>query len=272
MSTNARDTLSDRVARLPADRRALVDKLLKSRQPATPNVLAITPRDRSEPAPLSYAQQRLWFLHQLGGGEPFYNIDYARRFSFKIDFAVLEQCINEIVQRHESLRTTFHTVDGEPVQVIAPELKVPMVRIDLSGLPAMRRESEAARLALEEAREPFDLGRGPLLRTKLLQCADDDYVLLLTMHHIVCDAWSMMVFARELTDLYRALVQGRAPPLPDLPIQYADYAAWQRNWLRGDVLDTQLIYWRKQLAGLTTLRLPTDRARPPMLTYRGSSW
>jgi amino acid adenylation domain-containing protein len=274
MSTaNDRDVLVDRVARLPADRRELIERLLKSRaSTGNGHLVPIAPRSQSGMLPLSYAQQRLWFLHKLAGEEPYYNIDYARRFSITIDFTLLERAINEIVRRHESLRTTIQTVDGEPVQVIAAELEVPIVRVDLSGLQAMRAESEAARLALEEARQPFSLERGPLVRVKVLKLADDDYILLLTMHHIVCDAWSMMVFARELTGLYRGFIQSQASPLPELPIQYADYAIWQRSWLQGGVLHEQLAYWRKQLAGLPTLRLPTDRPRPAVQSYRGSSW
>jgi amino acid adenylation domain-containing protein len=273
MSLDVQDTLQDRVARLPADRRMLIEKLLKSRTVANgTGVAPITPRDRSKPALLSYAQQRLWFLHQLGDEGPFYNIDYARRFSSPVNFAVLAQAINEIVRRHESLRTTFQMVEGEPTQLVTPELKIPLLRVDLRELPAMRRESETARLALEEARQPFDLARGPLVRTKLLELADDEYILLLTMHHIVCDGWSMVVFAKELIDLYKAFIQGRPSPLPELPVQYADYAVWQRTWLRSGILDTQLAYWSKQLAGLSTLRLPTDRPRPPVQTNRGSSW
>jgi hypothetical protein len=181
MSTDDRDTLNERVARLPADRQVLIEKLLKSRDAAgSAGMTTIPPRDRSKSVPLSYAQQRLWFLDQLGGDEPFYNTDFARRFSSAIDFGALEQAVNEVVRRHESLRTTFDTVDGEPIQVIAPRLHIPLVRIDISELPLMRRESEAVRLALEEARQPFDLRHGPLLRTKLVNLADDDYLLLLT--------------------------------------------------------------------------------------------
>src|SRR5262249_37212206 len=249
------------------------EKLLKSREAnGSAGISTIPPRDRSKSVPLSYAQQRLWFLDQLGGDEPFYNADFARRFSGPIDFGLLEQAINEVVRRHESLRTTFDIVDGEPIQVIAPRLHIPLVRIDISDLPLMRRESAAVQLAIEEARQPFDLRRGPLLRTKLVKLADDDHMLLLTMHHIVCDGWSMRVLTRELTDLYGALIQRQPSPLPELPIQYADYTVWQRNWLADGVLEAQLAYWKKQLAGLTTLRLPSDRPRPPLQTYRGSSW
>jgi amino acid adenylation domain-containing protein len=274
MSSVPHEGLNDRVARLPSERRALIERLLKSRDTASPGtgLTAVPPRDRSKPVPLSYAQQRLWFLHQLGGEEPYYNIDYARRTAAPIDFVMLERAVNEVVRRHESLRTTFASADGEPVQVIAPELTIPLVRIDLSALPAMRRETEAARLALEEARQPFDLERGPLMRTKLVRLADNDHMLLMTMHHIVCDAWSMMVFAKEMTEIYLALAQGRTSPLPELPVQYADYAVWQRSWLESGVLDAQLAYWKKQLAGLPTLHLPTDRLRPPVQSYRGSSW
>ena len=273
MSTESRESLDDRVARLSADRRALVAELLRARATAPgEQPSAICPRDRSRAAPLSYAQQRLWFLHHLAGAEPFYNIDYARRFNFPLDFGVLERAINEIVRRHESLRTTFAMGDGEPLQVVAPELRVPLLRIDLSSQAPMVKASEAARIAIEEARRSFDLTRGPILRTTLVTLSDTDAMLLLTMHHIVCDAWSMMVFARELIALYRAFVHRQDSPLPELPIQYADYAVWQRDWLRGPVLERELAYWTQRLAALPTLMLPADRVRPALPSFRGTSW
>ena len=273
MATKVSESLRDRLARLPADRQALMARLQKSDRSARSNASgAILSRTPGARIPLSYAQQRLWFLAQLGGDEPFYNIDYARRFSFEVNFGVLETAINEIVRRHEALRTTFDEAEGEPLQVIAPALMIPLERIDLSELPAMRRESEAARLAFEEARKPFDLARGPLLRTTLLKLGERDFILLLTLHHIICDAWSMMVLARELVELYPSLLQGRPSPLPELPIQYADWAVWQRRWLESGVLDAQLAYWKQRLARLPSLRLPTDRPRPSIQSYRGGSW
>jgi amino acid adenylation domain-containing protein len=261
-------SIDGRLRDLSANRRALVEKLLTSRKLAC----EIKHRDRSRPAPLSYAQQRMWFLDQLAGADPFYNIDYARRISAPVNFATLERALNEVVRRHESLRTTFRMEGERPVQIVAPELKVPLVEVDLSNLPVMRRETEAVRIAIEEARKRFDLANGPLLRTTLLRLAEKDYILLLTMHHIVCDAWSMMVFSKEMIDLYLAFLGGKSSPLPELPLQYADYAVWQREWLEGGVLEQQLAYWRKQLADLPMLQIHADRPRPAVQSFRGASW
>jgi amino acid adenylation domain-containing protein len=219
--------------------------------------------------PVSFAQQRLWFLDQLLPGNPFYNIPAALRLKTRLNVAALRRSLNEIVRRHEALRTCFSVVDGQPVQVIAPVLELELAVADLGGIAEGERESEALRLAGAEAQRPFDLATGPLLRASLLQLADADYVLLLVMHHIVTDGWSMGVFFRELTDLYGAFVMGRPSPLPPLPIQYADYAVWQRQWLDGEVRQRQVGYWREQLAELPVLELPTDRPRPAVQSFRG---
>src|SRR6266576_2564818 len=219
--------------------------------------------------PVSFAQQRLWFLDQLLPGNPFYNIPAALRLKTRLNVAALRRSLNEIVRRHEALRTCFSVVDGQPVQVIAPVLELELAVADLGGIAEGERENEALRLAGAEAQRPFDLATGPLLRASLLQLADADYVLLLVMHHIVTDGWSMGVFFRELTDLYGAFVMGRPSPLPPLPIQYADYAVWQRQWLDGEVRQRQVGYWREQLAELPVLELPTDRPRPAVQSFRG---
>ncbi|NLG48893.1 MAG: AMP-binding protein, partial [Chloroflexi bacterium] len=221
--------------------------------------------------PLSFAQQRLWFLDQLEPGNLFYNIPLAVRLKGALDADALRRALNEIVRRHEALRTTFAAVDGRPVQVIAPELSIPLPVEDLRGLTPEKREAEALRLATEDAQTPFDLGGGPLLRARLLQVDDAEHIAVLVLHHIVSDGWSMRLLIRELAALYHAYAAGRPSPLPELPIQYADYAAWQREWLQGDVLETQLDYWRKQLAGAPPLlELPTDHPRPAMQTYHGA--
>ncbi len=227
---------------------------------------------RDDSLPLSFAQQRLWFLDQLEPNSPFYNIPVAVRLQGQLNLPVLEQTLNEIVRRHEVLRTTFALEDGRPVQHIQPELFLPLQIIDLSELPSLAREPEALRLATKEAQQPFDLARGPLLRVGLLRLADDEHVVLITMHHIVSDGWSTGVFVREVAALYEAFASGAESPLAELPIQYADYATWQRDWLQGEVLDEQLGYWRKQLGGeLTALELPTDKLRPAVQTYKGAS-
>ena len=227
--------------------------------------------------PLSFAQERLWFLDQFEPGSPFYNIPTAVRLTGRLDVAALERALNEIVSRHESLRTTFATMDGEPVQVISPSLTLTLPVVDLRELPEAEREAEAMRLATEEAKRPFNLSRGPLLRASLLQldeaCPErsrrEEYIVLLTMHHIISDGWSIGVFIGELTTLYGAFSSGRPSPLPELPIQYADFALWQREWLQGEVLGAQLDYWKQHLDGnLGILELPTDHpGRQSTLTW-----
>ena len=224
-------------------------------------------------ATLSFAQQRLWFLDQLEPGQASYNLPEAVRLTGALDVGALERALHEVVRRHESLRTTFiMTPDGRPWQVIAPPPRdvVPIPVTDLAGLPAEAREAEARRLATVEAQRPFDLARGPLIRAGLLRLAADEHILLLTLHHIIGDDWSSSVLTQELAALYDAFSQGRPSPLPALRIQYADFAAWQRGWLQGEVLENQLGYWRRQLAGSPPLlELPTDRPRPAVQTFAG---
>jgi amino acid adenylation domain len=253
---------------LSAKRRALLETLLEQ-EGIGPSQAGIRRRTGRGHPPLSFAQQRLWFLDQLVPSNPFYNVDATIRLNLELDVVALERSLNEIVRRHEALRTTFALVDGEPVQVIAPELAVPLPLVDLRAHP--EREVEAYRLATAEALRPFDLARGPLVRTCLLRLGEAEWVLLLTMHHIVSDGWSMGVSYRELTALYGAFASGGPSPLSELPIQYADFAVWQRGWLSGSVLAEQLAYWKERLAGLPRLELPTDYPRPPVLTYAGGS-
>jgi amino acid adenylation domain-containing protein len=225
---------------------------------------------RAGALPLSFAQQRLWFLEQFQPYTPVYNVPTAVRLAGRLDRAAMQQCLTMIVERHEVLRTTFTLVDSLPMQLIAQAQAVPLPLLDLRALPAPEREARAIELATAEAQRPFDLARGPLLRVTLLRLGDDDYVLLLTMHHIVSDAWSMGVFVREMVTLYAALSNGNPAQLPELPIQYADYAAWQRAWLQGEELATQLAYWRQQLAELPLLDLPTDYPRPALPSFDGA--
>lgn len=221
--------------------------------------------------PLSYAQQRLWFLDQLEPGSPAYNISTAVRLSGPLDINTLKRSLNEIVRRHESLRTTFTTIDGRPVQVIAPSLTLSLPLIDLLEFSVDERESEALRLMSEEASRAFDLGRGPLLRVTALRRSEQDLIVLLTMHHIISDGWSMGVFVREMAALYEAFSKGEQSPLPELPIQYADFVQWERRRLQGELVEKQLTYWKRQLGGdLPVLQLPTDRPRPAVQTYQGA--
>ena len=225
---------------------------------------------RDKHLPLSFSQQRLWFLDQYEPNSSVYNVPGALRLRGFLNIGAFEQSLNEIIRRHESLRTTFSLVDGEAVQVIAPPVELSLAVVDLRDHPEGGREDEARRLANEEARGAFDLAKGPLFRSKLLRLGEDDHVLLLTMHHIVSDGWSMGVLHRELSMFYRAFVQGQPSPLAELSIQYADFAVWQREWLRGEVLDRQLSYWKKQLEGIpAVLNLPTDYPRPAVQSYRG---
>jgi amino acid adenylation domain-containing protein len=231
----------------------------------------ILPRTRNENLPLSFAQQRLWFLDQLVPDAPIYNIPLAYRVTGELNVAALEQSLSEIVRRHEALRTTFTAVDGQPIQVIAPEIGLRLPVVNLRVIAETEREKEVQRLATQQAQQPFDLTTGPLLRVQLLHLDEAEHVLLLTMHHIASDGWSLGVLMRELAVLYEAFSTEKPASLPELPIQYADFALWQREWLSGAVLDSQLAYWKQQLGGeLPVLELPTDRPRPPVQTYRGA--
>ena len=217
--------------------------------------------ERTEDLPLSFAQERLWFLDQLEPGSPFYNMPAAVRVSGPLDVAALRASLNEIVSRHEALRTTFATVDGRPVQRIAEKLPVPLEVVDLSAAAEAEREAEIRSRAIAEAQRPFDLSTGPLLRVCLLRASDTEHVFLLTMHHIVSDGWSMGVFIRELAALYQAFSAGQPSPLEELAVQYADYAVWQREWLSGEVLEEQLDYWQRQLGDApAALQLPDGPA------------
>ena len=228
-------------------------------------------RERTDMTPLSFAQQRLWFIEQLEQGTPTYNSGRAARLRGPIDTAVLRRSLDDIVERHEALRTSFTATDGFPVQRIAGTLSLPLPIADLSGLPEHEREAQAQRLAVEEIRRPFDLTRAPLLRVRLVRLGPEEHILILTMHHIVSDEWSQGILFRELAIVYQAHLAGAPPALPDLPIQYADYAVWQREWLQAERLERELTYWRERLRGAPPLlELPTDRPRPPIQTFRGA--
>jgi len=231
----------------------------------------IAPVPRDGELPLSFAQQRLWFIDQLEPGGSVYNFPAAVRLKGPLNVAALKQSLDEIVKRHEALRTTFAIVDGRPVQVIAPLLTLALPIVDLRELPEPERESEVQRLATNEAQRPFDLAEGPLVRTTVLRLGENEHVGLLTMHHIVSDGWSTGILIREMAVLYDAFCSDRPASLPELPIQYADFAHWQRIWLDGEVLDTQLTYWKQQLLGAPALlELPADHPRPAVQTFRGA--
>jgi amino acid adenylation domain-containing protein len=226
-------------------------------------------RDRQ--LPLSYAQQRLWFLDQLVPNSPVYNVPSTWRLTGHLNLSALERSITEIVQRHEALRTIFISSNGKPMQQIMPSSSVSISVVDLSNIPDSYREQKALSYATAEGQRPFDLTSGPLLRASLIRLGPDDQLLNLTMHHIVSDGWSVEVMLRELAVHYAAFAQGQVPCLEKPPVQYADYAHWQRQWLQGEVLEKQLLYWRNQLHDVPVLELPADRPRPAVRSYRGGS-
>ncbi|HEX2092034.1 MAG TPA: amino acid adenylation domain-containing protein, partial [Longimicrobiaceae bacterium] len=217
---------------------------------------------REEPLPLSFAQQRLWFVDRLEPGSAVYNMAGALRLRGRLETAAVRVSLDALVERHEALRTVFAEQGGAPVQIIHPPAPVSLPVLDLRRLPVGAREAEAERLAGAEALRPFDLARGPLLRSTLLRLDEDEHVLLFTLHHVVSDGWSMDVLVREVSALYTAFSRGEEPHMPALPVQYADYAVWQREWLGGEVLEEQIGYWKKRLAGAPPLlEIPTDRPR-----------
>jgi amino acid adenylation domain-containing protein len=265
--------LRQRIADLSPEKRALFEQLLMQQTAAGAKGQAISRRDASAPCPLSFAQQRLWFLDQFEPNSPVYNVVKAVKVQGALDVAALQQALEAIVVRHEVLRTRFAAENGTPVQVISAPVPVPLSVSELGALPAAEREVEMYQQLAREVRRPFDLARDVLLRAALFELSSAEHMLLLTMGHIASDAWSMSVLVRELGALYRAFARREPPALPALPIQYADYAVWQRQWLQGEVLETQLAYWRRQLGGApTNLELPTDRPRPAVQSHRGARY
>src|SRR5438105_170701 len=264
--------LAYRRSKLSPAKQALLEELLRGKRSRAVEALTITHRPQPGVAPLSFAQQRLWFVEQLAPGNPAYNIASALRLRGRLNIPVLERSLNKIIRRHEALRASFQVVDGRPVQVIAPALTLILSVVDLHKLAESEREAEAVRLATEEAQRPFDLEHGPLLRAGLVRLNATEHMLLFTMHHIVSDAWSIGVVVRELTELYEAYSTGKPSPLPELAIQYADFAHWQRERLQGEVLKNHLSYWKEQLNGrLPELQLPTDGPRPAVPSFRGAT-
>jgi len=233
------------------------------------NSEAIKPQERSHSLPLSTAQKRLWFLEQLMSNHFAYNVSGGIQLIGDLKVENLHRALNEIVRRHESLRTTFQNIDGRPIQVIAPTLTLELPIADLRSLSTAQQETEILNRAVSESQRPFQLDRGPLLHCTLLCCAEDNHVLLLNMHHIITDGWSLNVFIQELQTLYSELGSARSCILPPLPIQYADFALWQEKQLQTQAFQDQLSYWKQQLAGLEPLSLPSDRPRPALQSFRG---
>ncbi|PMB39472.1 non-ribosomal peptide synthetase [Fischerella thermalis CCMEE 5319] len=264
--------LLQKIAELSPEKRALLLQKL-NQQKGKVSQAKIQPQSRdTENFPLSFAQQRLWFFSQLEPESSAYNIPTALRLTGRLNVVALEKSLNEIVRRHEILRTTFTVINGEPVQVIGAAAKLQLPIIDLQTIPEPERETEALRLAMLEAQTPFNLENGSLLRVSLLRLGETDHVILFTMHHIISDGWSTGILIRECTTLYTACDRGQPCNLPQLPIQYVDFAVWQRQWLQGEILNNQLNYWKQQLGGdLPVLKLPTDRPRPAIQTDRGAT-
>ncbi|MEM8530407.1 MAG: amino acid adenylation domain-containing protein, partial [Chloroflexota bacterium] len=260
---------------LSAAKRALLEQRLRNAKAKNATLetetVTIPPRATDDPAPLSFSQQRLWFLDQLEPANATYNMPDALRLSGDLNVAAFEQALHTILQRHEILRTTFAEVDEQPVQIVAPEPTTTLQLYDVSGFSGDTHESIVARLASEEAVCPFDLLRGPLLRVCLVRIERHEHVLLVTMHHIISDGWSCGVFFKELSTLYNAMAANKPTSLSALPIQYGDYAVWQQRELQGERLHQHMAYWKEQLANAETiLKLPTDRPRPSVQTFRGA--
>jgi acyl carrier protein len=231
----------------------------------------ILPVSRDQDLPLSFAQQRLWFLDQMDPGKHLYNVPRAIRMTGALDVEALERGINDLIARHEILRTTYGVAKDQPIQKIAPRLEITLAVADLSSLSPSQRELQAAQMVQAESEKGFDLAADPILRGMVIKLADEDHVLFLNTHHIASDGWSSGVMLNDLSSLYRAALERKPADLPPLEIQYADYAVWQRKWLQGEVLTRQLDYWKSELTGAPPLlALPTDRTRPAVQTFRGA--
>ena len=263
-------SVSKRDFNLSPQQISLLVERFKNKSEGISRLSSIPRRGEMAHVPLSLAQQRLWFIHQLDPNSSAYIMAVAYRFNGYLDVGALERTVNEIIRRHEVLRTTFKVVDGQPVQVINPAQAQTITIVDLSELSADSREAAARALATEEARRPFDLRADMMLRALLIRLSAEDHVLLFSLHHIAGDGWSFDVLRREVGVLYRSYSEGQPSPLAELPIQYADFSHWQRHSLDGQQLSQQLSYWKEQLTGARPLELPTDRPRPPVLSNRGA--
>jgi acyl carrier protein len=248
---------------------AMVEQEMKERLGVVTPAIKRVGRDGE--MPLSYAQQRLWFADQMTPDSALYNVASALRLNGALNVSALEETLREIIRRHEVLRTSFPASHGEPVQVISPTVDFTLPLLDLSTMEQGERESSARRMAQEEAVRPFDLSCGPLLRAGLIKLTDHEHIVMLTMHHIISDGWSMGVLIKEVGALYEAYAEGKASPLRELEIQYGDYAVWQREWLSGEVLEGEVGYWREQLRGAPgKIELPVDRERPLVQSFHGA--
>jgi len=265
--------VSERIGKLSSAKLELLgQRLFRNRQSVLGEPVIQKRVRRDVPAVLSYQQQRMWILHQLEPTSAALNSAAAVRLRGPFDVAAMNYSLSEIVRRHESLRTTFELRDGEPVQVVheVSEWKLPL--LDLSALPEAQQEQELEALMTREAERPYVLTEGPVLRTTLIKLGDEHHILQIVIHHIVSDGWSIGVLVKEVAALYQAYIRREASPLPELPVQYADYAEWQREWLQGRAAAKQLSYWKRQLSGSPpSLEVPVDRERPAVVSYRGAT-
>jgi len=263
-------SLEERIKSLPPEKRALLEKKLKQKLSKKNHLIAIPRDDNRDSFPLSFAQQRLWFLYQLDPESPFYNIPTSLRLSGLLDTQALKSSINDIIKRHEALRTAFISEGKEAVQKIYPDLSIDLPIEDLTQLKDEEQETAIKHLSDEEVRKPFNLDQLPLLRCKLLRLKDTEHILIINIHHVVSDGWSMSVFNKELKAFYAHHAAHVPVTLDDLPVQYCDFSVWQREWMSGDVLDEQLGYWTEELRDASPLlEMPLDRAYPPAKSYRG---
>lgn len=262
--------LEEKRAQLSPAKRELLEQRLRGKRSNADRTDGVAPRNETGPAPLSFTQQRLWFLHELDPDNPAYNEASVIRVKGQASADIFERTLLEIVRRHEIYRTTFQLLDGEPAQIVAPSIEWTCPVVDLSSLPPGERERELQRLTKEEARRPFNLKRDLPWRATLVRLSEDERVFFFTQHHIICDGWSVNIFNEEFLAIYTAFNQRKPSALPDPPLHYADFASWQRQKLQGDFLNELLAYWKPQLSGLETLQLPTDWRRPPLLTSRGT--
>ena len=270
MDINKQQILARRYQLSPS-KQALLAKRLRGENQSDSPINLIPRRDSTDSAPLSFPQQRLWLLQQIDRDNSAYNEHGAIQLRGTLNIPALERSLNEIIKRHESLRTNFKMMEGQPVQIISPSLTIKLPIVNLSDLPKLEQKKQIQQLTIEQSQSPFDLAQGPLLRWMLLQIGQQDYVLLVTMHHIIYDGWSYGVLIRELAALHEAFSNSKSSPLSELPIQYADFALWQQQSLKGEALETQIAYWKQQLGKTPpVLQLPTDYPRPAVQTFRGT--
>lgn len=265
---NIPQQLQSRLASLTPEKRALLEKLLRQKANSSQT---IPPRNNNTELPLSLAQERLWFLHQINPSDSSYNIAISWQLAGKLEISTLLASLQTIIQRHESLRTAFLSQEGKPYQKIAANIDLQLPIIDLQGLPPQQQAQTAQDLAKLEASQPFDLTQAPLMRVKLIRLAPNQATLLLTLHHIIADGWSRGILLRELATCYRAFINDEQPSLPALSNQYADFALWQRECLQREEMAAQLAYWQQKLAKLPTLELPTDYPRTALQKFNGKT-